>query len=146
MTMLADQIRKQMLAAMKAGNVIDKQVLGVALGEIQTAEARAGKSLSDEEAQAVVKKLVKANEETLEVATNTEQQRALRQELTTLKAFLPTTLSADQIASALAPVADAIRAAKNDGQATGVAMKHLKAEGAAVDGKDVAQAVKQLRG
>lgn len=144
--MLADEIRKQMLAAMKAGNVIDKQVLGVALGEIQTAEARAGEALTDEQAQAVVKKLVKANEETLQVASSPEQQRTLRQELATLKALLPATLSVEQIASALAPVADAIRAAKNDGQATGVAMKHLKAEGASVDGKDVAQAVRQFRG
>jgi uncharacterized protein len=47
--------------------------------------------------------------------------------------------------AALAPVADAIRAAGNDGQATGVAMKQLKSTGATVDGKTVAAAVKQLR-
>jgi len=38
-----------------------------------------------------------------------------------------------------------VLAAKNDGQATGVAMKHLKSSGASVTGQDVAQAVKALR-
>jgi hypothetical protein len=42
-------------------------------------------------------------------------------------------------------VAGAIKAAGNDGQATGVAMKHLKSAGASVDGKTVAEAVKQIR-
>ena len=47
---------------------------------------------------------------------------------------------------ALAPVVDALKAAGNDGQATGVAMKHLKSVGAVVTGKEVTAAVKKLRG
>ena len=39
----------------------------------------------------------------------------------------------------------ALKGAKNDGQATGLAMKHLKQKGLAVLGEDVAAAVKQLR-
>jgi hypothetical protein len=39
-----------------------------------------------------------------------------------------------------------VKAAGNDGQATGVAMKHLKSLGAEVNGKDVSAAVRQLRG
>ena len=34
----------------------------------------------------------------------------------------------------------------NDGQATGVAMKHLKSQGASASGTDVAHAVRALRG
>jgi hypothetical protein len=38
-----------------------------------------------------------------------------------------------------------MRAAGNDGQATGIAMKHLKALGANVDGKLVSVLTKRLR-
>ena len=40
---------------------------------------------------------------------------------------------------------DAIRAAGNDGQATGIAMKTLKASGAAIDGKLVGDVVRKMR-
>ena len=43
------------------------------------------------------------------------------------------------------PVRAEIIGAKNDGQATGMAMKHLKQKGLAVLGEDVAAAVRQLR-
>ena len=62
-----------------------------------------------------------------------------------LSSLLPTADGRPEFVAALAPQADAIKAAGNDGQATGIAMKHLKASGASVDGKTVAEAVKQLR-
>jgi hypothetical protein len=54
-------------------------------------------------------------------------------------------LGEDAVVALLGPVTDAVRGAANDGAATGVAMKHLKASGAAVDGKVVSAAVKRLR-
>jgi len=54
--------------------------------------------------------------------------------------------TAELYADAELVVAEAIKAAGNDGQATGVAMKHLKSTGAVVSGKDVAAVVKTLRG
>ena len=41
--------------------------------------------------------------------------------------------------------AEQIKAAGNDGQATGIAMKQLKSQGAVVNGKDVGAAVALLR-
>jgi len=142
--MLIDDIKKRALEAMKAGRSVEKDILRLVQGEIQTAEARAG-SFSEEDAQGVVKRLIKANEETLSVVTDDAQRRSLEEELTVLRSLLPQTLSVDAIVEALAPVRDALRAASNDGQATGVAMKHLKAQGAAVNGKDVTAAVKKVR-
>jgi hypothetical protein len=63
-----------------------------------------------------------------------------------LNGFLPKALSLPEIVAALAPVAEAVKTATGDGQATGVAMKHLKSLGAVVNGKDVSSAVRQLRG
>ena len=144
--MLLDDIKARMFKAMKAGNSVEKEILRVAVGEITTEAARDGRTGSDEEAQAILKKIIKSNEESLAVADDQEKKAVLEQEISVLAAFLPKSLSVDEILSALAGASDAVREAKSEGQATGVAMKHLKAAGAVVNGKDVAQAVARLRG
>jgi hypothetical protein len=143
--MLAEEIKTRMFAAMKAKNTVEKEILRVALGEIQTAQVRSDKPLGEDAVGAILKKIVKSNQESLEATADAEQKRVLAEEIEILQALLPQTLSVDQIVEALAAVAEGIRAAKADGPATGVAMKHLKTSGALVDGKDVALAVKQMR-
>ena len=143
--MLLDEIKMRMFQAMKAGNTVEKEILRVALGEITTDAARPNRSGSDEEAAAILRKLIKSNEETLGSSEDEAQKQVLRQEIEVLSSLLPKSLTEDEIVAVLAPVADAIKAAGNDGQATGIAMKHLKAGGAVVGGKDVAAAVKRLR-
>ncbi len=143
--MLAERIKAQMLAALKGGRTLEKEILRVALGEIQTTEARKG-ALSEDEVAAIVKKLVKSNRETLDVATSAEQRTALEQEIGILEALLPKALDEEGLRAALAPELEKIRAAGSDGQATGIAMKALKALGVPVDGKLVGEVVKKLRG
>lgn len=144
--MIADEIKKQMMSAMKSRDEVARNVLGVARGEIQAAEARANRPLTEDEAVAVVRKLLKSNEETLAAAPDAAGATALRAENAILSALLPAKLGVDGILAALDAERDAIRAAKTDGQATGVAMKQLKAAGVAgVDGGDVAEAVKRIR-
>ena len=144
--MLLEQIKAQMFQAMKSGDTVAKEILKVAMGEITTDAARAGRKGDDEEALAIVRKLIKSNEETLANTETAEQRATLTRENEVLGAFVPKTLGVDEIVAALAGVTDAIRGAANDGQATGVAMKELKATGKNVSGKDVALAVKKLRG
>jgi uncharacterized protein YqeY len=143
---LLDQIKARMFAAMKSGNVTEREILKVAMGEITTDAARVGRKGDDDEAQAILKKLVKSNEETIEASQDEAQKAQLRAEIAVLGDFLPKSLSLPEIVAALAAVADAVKAAGNDGQATGVAMKYLKSLGAVVNGKDVSAAVRQLRG
>jgi uncharacterized protein YqeY len=143
--MLVDEIKKQMFQAIKAGDVAAKEILRVAVGEITTEAARPGRTGSDEEVHGILRKLIKSNEETIAAGSDDAQNTTLRREVEVLAAFLPKTLDVDQIVAALAPVLDAVRAAGNDGQATGVAMKQLKASGASVNGKDVSAAVKRMR-
>ena len=143
--MLIDEIKARMFKAMKAGQNVEKEILRVAVGEITTEAARPGRAGSDEEASAIVRKLIKSNQESLESTTDESRRQVLLQEIEVLSALLPKSLGVDDIIVALSPVADAIKAAGNDGQATGVAMKHLKASGAVVSGKDVSEAVRRLR-
>jgi uncharacterized protein len=143
--MLIDDIKRRIRQAMKDGNTVEKEVLRVALGEIQTTEARGTESATDDTAAAVVRKLIKSNEETASLTEDGARKHVLEQEVAVLRSLLPQVLSVDAIVEALGPVRDAVRAAANDGQATGIAMKHLKSAGANVSGKDVAEAVRKLR-
>jgi uncharacterized protein YqeY len=139
--MLFDEIKKRMMAAMKAGNVVEKEILRTAIGEL----TKSGKDVDDAAVVAVLKKLVSSNRETIGLATDAAQKATLEQEISIIQGFLPASLDLAAVVSALEPVADAIRAAKNEGQAFGVASKHLKAAGASVENDDVKQAIAQLR-
>ncbi|HYQ25683.1 MAG TPA: GatB/YqeY domain-containing protein [Polyangiaceae bacterium] len=143
--MLIDQIKARMFQAIKSGAHVEKEILRVAVGEITTEAARPGRQGNDEEALAILRKLLKSNEETLASTTDPEKRAVLAQEMEILATYLPKSLSVDEIVQALAPVAAQIRTAGNDGQATGVAMKQLKTSGLSVNGKDVTLAVKELR-
>jgi len=142
---LVEDLKRRITAAMKAGDTVARDVLRLALGEIQSGEARKNATYSEEEAAAALRKLIKSNEETLQLAGDSARAADLRRENEVLTELLPARLSPDQIVEILASQRDAIKAANNDGQATGIAMKHLKTVGAAVDGKDVSAAVKKIR-
>ena len=142
---IVDDLKARMNEVLRSKDEVAKNIYRLAYSEMQLASARSGKDVADDEAIAIMKKLVKSNEDTLAVATDAQQKETLAREVALLAAMLPKTLGVPEIVAALGPVADAIRAAGNDGQATGVAMKHLKSTGASVDGKTAAAAVKQIR-
>jgi uncharacterized protein YqeY len=142
---IVNELKVRMNEVLRGKDDVAKNIYRLAYSEMQLASARSGKEVSDDEAIAILKKLVKSNEDTLAVATDGQQKEALAREIALLAAMLPKTLGVPEIVAALAPVADAIRAAGNAGQATGVAMKHLKSMAASVDGKTVAAAVTQIR-
>ncbi|MBL9110267.1 MAG: GatB/YqeY domain-containing protein [Myxococcales bacterium] len=144
--MLKDEISRRIKQAMRDGNTVEKEVLRVALGDIQTAEAREGAKESDDAAIAVVKKLLKSVTETAAQTANPAEKATLEAEIVVLSSLLPKALSVEELVAKLAPKADAIKAAPNDGAATGIAMKALKADGVDANGKDVTEAVKKLRG
>ncbi len=143
--MLIDQIKARMFQAIKAGATVEKEILRVAMGEITTEAARPGRTGSDEETLAILRKLVKSNEETLASTTEADKRAVLQQEIEILGTYLPKSLNVEQITAALASVLEQIKAAGNDGQATGIAMKQLKLTGAVVNGKDVGLVIKELR-
>lgn len=144
--MLTDELRKRALEASKARDTLATTIFRLALGEVQTLEARLGREPTAEEALAQVRKLVKSNEETLAATTDDAKRAVLARETELLRELLPQGPSVADVSAALVAVADAVKAAPNDGAATGVAMKHLKSLSLAADGKIVSAAVKTIRG
>lgn len=143
--MILEALKARITQAMKAKDEVARDVLRLAASEIQKVEASSGKPTTDEDAIVVLRKLVKSNEETLALSGEGARADALRREIEVMTSLLPKTMSVDEIVEALAPVKEAILAAKSDGQATGVAMKHMKGTGATFEGNDVAAAAKKLR-
>lgn len=143
---MIEEIRKRITAAMREKDDLTRNILKVALGDLQAAESRQSTPLTPDQAAGVVRKIIKGNEETIGLTKDAATIERLRKENAILESLLPQSLSVEEIVAALAPVEAQVRGAGNDGQATGVAMKHLKSTGATVTGADVATAVKRLRG
>jgi uncharacterized protein YqeY len=146
---MIEQIKQRVFQAMRDKNELERDLLRVVLGDLQMQETRSGEALSDDEAHRLIRKIVKSTHETIDAlkqrGDSDEAIAKARAELVILESMLPQSLDADQITEALADVADAIKNSGNAGQAIGMAMKHLKAAGASVDGKMVAKVVGQLR-
>jgi len=150
MSML-DTLKAKLTEYRKKGSAVEMGVLQVVLGDASMLEARSGKKPTDDEVEKLIRKTMLGNQETLTILqqkglTGSENFAKLKTENALLQSLLPQTLSVDEIVTHLAEVSEAIKAAKNDGQATGVAMKHLKGKGLRVLGEDVTQAVKRVRG
>jgi uncharacterized protein YqeY len=139
--MLIDDLKKRMFAAIKAGNTLEKELFRTVIGEV----TRTGDEATDERVTNVLKKMIKSAEETRKLVTDADKQAELDRELALLQTLVPQGMGKDALKQALLPVLEAIKAANNDGQATGVAMKHLKAAGVEADGKLVTETVRELR-
>jgi uncharacterized protein YqeY len=147
---LKEAVRDKFEQAKRAGYREEKNLLSVILGDISTAEARSGKEVPEAEVEKLLRKMVESNTESLmqmKSHNRAEDPRVpvLEREISILKALLPQTLDANAITKALEPVHAEILNAKNDGQATGLAMKHLKGLSLNAQGQDVSAAVRQIR-
>lgn len=147
---MIETLKAQLTECRRAGRATEMAVLQVVLGDASMIEARTGKKADDEEVEKLIRKTMLGNQETLGLLAarglaGSPNGQKLAAENAFLQTLLPQTLSADEIVPHLVEVADALHAAKNDGQATGVAMKHLRSKGLRVLGGDVGAAVKKIR-
>lgn len=136
------QIRELMSKAPHASS--ERNLLKVVLGEVQQKSALA--PFTDEMGLALIKKMMKANEETIPLLSATDARRSnLLEENKILGRLLPQYWSVEQVRERLQADGIDIKRAKNDGQATGLAMQHLKKLNAPVEGQTVKAAVADIR-
>jgi uncharacterized protein YqeY len=148
---LYEILREKLTECRRAGKKVEMSVLQVVLGDASMVEARTGKKPTDEDVEKLIRKTMLGNQETMGLMEqkgmgSTENHARLAAENAYLQALMPESLSVAEIQAALDEVIDAVKGAKNDGQATGIAMKHLKGMRLRVLGDDVATAVKKVRG
>ena len=146
----AMDLQARIQQAVKVRDELARDLLRVILGEVSTRKARTGKEPRDEEVHAIIRSMIANNNETrkeLEQRGQTahEVHERLARENVYLETLLPRTLDQAAIQKELEPIVAELKAAKSDGQATGLAMKHLKPKGLAVLGEDVASVVRRMR-
>jgi uncharacterized protein YqeY len=143
---LQDDLQARVTAAMKGGDHATRDTLRTVLGEAKMEAVRRKGEVSDEFILAVVRRGVTGLKETIPLARKDGRDTAPQEaELALLEALLPRAWDREAIAAALAPHRDDLRAAKNDGQAMGVAMQVLKAQGATTSPDDVKAIVAATR-
>jgi uncharacterized protein YqeY len=143
---LYDDLKARVTAAVKAGDAPTRDTLRTVLGEAQMEALRRKSDVTDDVVLGVVKKGVAGLKETIPLAKKDGRDTAAQEaELALLEALLPKAWDREAISAALGAVRDEVRAAKNDGQAMGVAMKALKAAGAVTAPDDVKAVVAAMR-
>jgi len=145
---LVNKVQNRILQCMKDGNVFERDMLKTVLGEVQTIHSRTGK-MDDDGVIKVFKKFKQGVEETIELNNKMDfDPILLHDEIKIYDQYIPATMGVGGIVKLLTDITDKIKDAKSDGQATGIAMGFIKNNGTVVipvDGKDVSEAVKQIR-
>lgn len=129
---IVQRMRARLTESMKARDAVRTQFLRYWIAQLTLGT---GAEVSDADA---VKKMRGVLKE-----ARTGQTTFTPEEIVLLEEWVPASLSRDQIAEALAPVAEQIKGAPKDGMAMGIAMKSLA--GAAVDSDDVKGVVASIR-
>jgi uncharacterized protein YqeY len=145
---LVQVMRDRVKVAMKSGNLVEKSILKLILGECDTllnSAQQGGKPLTDEQVSKVLRKIILSNNETLGYNLSEDKKSIIFQENEILESLLPKLLTQDEIREKISSIEADIKSAKSEGQAVGVAMKLLKQTNESVDGNDVKSVVVNLR-
>ena len=147
-----EELQHALIWAMKEKRNADKEILRVAIGEIQSVESREG-SITEEKCQKILKKMINNTQQNLDQYSDkmTEDQiEQAKNEMLVLDDFVDRTLTKEEVVSYLNLSSDpsaglAIMNEPNVGKAIGLAMKYFKKIGDSVDGKVVAEVVKKMK-
>lgn len=151
---MLNAMRTRLLEVMKAPKEdkhaeIEKNILRVAIAELDALRLGTAK-VRPEDMFAKIRKLIQSNNETAKAhATRGDlvEVAKLHEENEILEAYLPKVLTAEQIKEALMPIYKNIQmtSTRSEGQAIGVAMKHLRPLNLGLlDGAIVSQVVRDI--
>lgn len=143
---LADKVRADMTAAMKAQEKERLSTLRMLQSSLKNEQINVGHELSDEEAMTVIRKAMKQREDSIEQYTNagrTELAEKERSEMELLKTYLPPELTEAEIESGLREIiaSTGAQSKKDFGKVMKEATARFKGR---VDGKKIQEIVQRL--
>jgi uncharacterized protein len=143
---LADKVRADMTAAMKAQEKERLSTLRMLQSSMKNEQINVGHELSDEEAMTVIRKAMKQREDSIEQYTNagrTELAEKERSEMELLKTYLPPELTEAEVESGLHEiiVSTGAQSKKDFGRVMKEATARFKGR---VDGKKIQEIVQRL--
>ena len=134
--MLIDTIKADITTATRMRNQVASDILKVVLAECQTKN-----NFSDDFIIKYCRDIVKGNTETMSFGESVKLSR----ENELLRSYLPKEVSEADLIVYANQIPDDIKAAKSDGQAVGVLVKHVKALGLLANGDLAKKVVATLR-
>ena len=144
---LKDELKVQIRKATLAKDTFTNSILKVILGEIELAESRKG-SITEQESQKIVSKLVESNKETLAVMKTTDARyQVLVDENTLMETLIPKSLNKAEVMEIIKSdkeLYNTILSSNHAGKSIGAAMKLFKMNGSIVNGKDVSACVMKI--
>jgi uncharacterized protein YqeY len=137
--MLEDKIRICVIAAVQQKDNIAKNILRLALSEIQ----RENKTLTEIDKENIVRKLIKSNKTTLGLTTNEANKKELENEIAVLSLLLPKAMTKEEVISF---VKDNNITLNNDnvGKSIGAIMKVAKEKNIVIESNTVREAITEL--
>jgi uncharacterized protein len=146
MAALAEKVRADMTAAMKAQEKERLSTLRMLQSALKNEQINVGHDLSDEEAMTVIRKAMKQREDSIEQYTNagrTELADKERSEMELLKTYLPPELTEDEVESGLREIiaSTGAQSKKDFGKVMKEATARFKGR---VDGKKIQEIVQRL--
>jgi uncharacterized protein YqeY len=143
---LADKVRADMTAAMKAQEKERLSTLRMLQSSMKNEQINVGHELSDEEAMTVIRKAMKQREDSIEQYTNagrTELAEKERSEMELLKTYLPPELTEAEVESGLREIiaSTGAQSKKDFGKVMKEATARFKGR---VDGKKIQEMVQRL--
>ncbi len=146
---LHTEVRTRLTTAMKTQNDVERSVMRLILSEVSRMKP-ISKDFLDDDIKKVVKKLIQANEETLEkMKVGSDNRNRLIDENHILSSLIPVPISRQEILDRLftssTPAINEIKRSERDGQAIGVCIKFLKSQNLEFNSDDVKSVVQELR-
>jgi uncharacterized protein len=143
---LADRVRADMTAAMKAQEKERLSTLRMLQSSLKNEQINVGHELSDEEAMTVIRKAMKQREDSIEQYTNagrTELAEKERAEMELLKTYLPPELTEEEVESGVREIiaSTGAQSKKDFGKVMKEATARFKGR---VDGKKIQEIVQRL--
>jgi uncharacterized protein len=143
---LADKVRADMTAAMKAQEKERLSTLRMLQSSLKNEQINVGHELSDEEAMTVIRKAMKQREDSIEQYTNagrTELAEKERSEMELLKTYLPPELTEAEVESGVREIiaSTGAQSKKDFGKVMKEATARFKGR---VDGKKIQEIVQRL--
>jgi uncharacterized protein YqeY len=149
MSIIIETIRKDLVAAIRAKEETKKNMLRIVLSDVELECSKENKACTDEKVLSVIRKNLKGYQDLLNTYEAARANPETQIKVDILKSYLPQTLSQEEIEAKFlnddGNTFEQIKQAKSDGQATGIAMKFVKAANLSINNEDVAAVVKKIR-
>ena len=105
--MTNEELHEQMVAAMKAKDKVRLSIVRQVMGEVKNLEVNERRDATEEDVNAMIKRLIKQTNETLEMsikaANNQERTDTLTEQVSILESLLPAQLSGDALVALIEP-------------------------------------------